>query len=266
MNNLTNFHPILKTIIEYKQETIKHRKNIFPLEKILSEINTKKFDHRNFYNSIKQPNKLSLIAECKRATPSRGLIRENYDLENILVEYEKNNVDAVSILTEEHFFFGDLYHLLTAKNIVSLPVLRKDFIIDIYQIYESLYFGADAILLIKKILDDTQLKEYYSLAKEIGLEVIIEVSNEDEIESVLTLNPEIVGINNRDLETFEVDIYKTVKLRKYFPENVCLISESGIGSSADIELLKSVKIDAVLVGTYFMQSKNISQAIKLLNI
>ena len=263
---MNSFHPILKTIIEYKKETIKHRKLQLPLEKILQEYKTKKFEHRNFYNAIKQKNKLSLIAECKRATPSRGIIRANYNLEEILLEYEKNDVSAVSVLTEEHFFYGDLYHLLTAKNTVSLPILRKDFIIDSYQIYESIYFGADAILLIKKILSEDEIKEYYSLARKLGIEVIIEISDEEDIEPVLNLNPEIVGINNRNLETFDVDIYKTIKLRKYFPKNICLISESGICSNSDIELLRTVDIDAVLVGTYFMQSKNITESIKSLNI
>ncbi len=261
---MNNLHPVLDSILDKKRHTIAHRKTILPIGKILKDIELKKKEHRNFLNSIKQDKKISIIAECKRATPSMGIIREKYNLEKILLEYQKNDIAAISILTEEHFFHGDLYHLFQAKKTVFLPVLRKDFIIDKYQIFESLFFGADAILLIKKILTKKEMLEFYTIARDLGLEVIFEVTNKDEIEEVLELNPKIIGLNNRDLETFEVDVYKTLKLRKYVPENICLISESGIKSKSDMELLKTANVDAVLIGTLFMQSNNITQTINSL--
>lgn len=262
-----NFHPVLKTIIEKKIVSVNKRKNVLPLETILPEIKKRDVAKLNYFkNSIKYINKLNFIGECKKSAPIRGVIRKDYNLEKIVEEYFSSGASAISVLTEENFFYGDIYHLFRVRESVTLPILRKDFIIDSYQIYESAYFGADAILLIVKLLSDEQLEEFYSIAKEIKLDVIFEVHTIDEIDRVLKLNPEIVGINNRDLESFNVNIFTTVNLRKYIPENIVVISESGIKSKKDIEILSSVKIDAVLIGTYFMESENIKEAVKQLGL
>lgn len=262
---MNEIHPILSSIIENRKVSVEKKKQEFPLEKLKANLSGI-LKHRNFFKALKQGSELSLIAECKKSTPIEGVIRENYNLTQIVSEYQSNKVSAISVLTEEKFFLGRIEDLKIVKESTTVPVLRKDFIIDKYQLYESLYYGADAVLLIKKILSYDSIKELFLLAKSLGLEVLVEVGDEKEIEEVLRLNPDIIGINNRDLSTFKVDITTTLKLRKYLPDDVCIVSESGIKSKGDIKLIKSVGVDAVLIGSYFMKSKSITEAIKCLEI
>lgn len=261
-----DLHSVLKKILEKKYETVKHKKIILPLDIILQKIEESKYVHRNFKNAIKRkPNRISIIGECKRATPSKGILKENYQLENIATAYFNTGmIDALSVLTEEKFFDGDIYHIVRVRTAVPLPVLRKDFIIDEYQIYESVYYGADAILLISSILTEEELKRFYSLAKSLSLEVMFEVHTVDDVNKILDLQPEIVGINNRDLRNFNIDITTTEKLRKFIPSDVVVVSESGIMSKKEFEYVKNLDIDAVLIGTYFMQSSDVSHAVKSL--
>ncbi|MCS7227374.1 MAG: indole-3-glycerol phosphate synthase TrpC [Endomicrobia bacterium] len=267
--SLDNLHSVVKKILEKKKEVIEQKKSILPQSLIINKLEKLNYTHRNFKDAVKRkPNRISIIGECKKATPVRGIIREDYNLEKIAEEYYNSNlIDAISVLTEESFFNGDIYHLIRVRESVPLAVLRKDFVIDEYQIYESLYYGADAILLISCILMRDELRKFYSIAKTLSLEVIFEVHTEEDIKKVLDLQPEIIGINNRDLSTFYVNLATTEKLRKYIPEGIVVISESGISSKKDIDYIKSLDIDAVLIGTYFMQSKDIKHAItSLINI
>lgn len=258
--------PVLKKIVEKKYNTLQHKKVILPLELIIKKLDKLEYKHRDFKIAIKRKhNRISIIGECKRATPSKGVLRENYMLENIVTDYYNTGlIDAVSVLTEEIFFCGDIYHLIRVRNTVPLPVLRKDFIIDEYQIYESVYYGADAILLISFLLDKEEIRKFYNLAKSLSLEVVFEVHTEQDITKILDLQPEIIGINNRDLKSFNVDIRTTEKLRKFIPKDTVVISESGITSKQEFGYVSSLDIDAVLIGTYFMQSQNIVSTVKSL--
>jgi indole-3-glycerol phosphate synthase len=264
MNEVFSLHSLLKKILEKKFETIKHKKEILPKKEIFKKIEKHNYVHRDFKNSIKRKKeRISIIGECKRATPQRGIIRQDYNIEKIVKEYSLTKlVDAVSVLTEEHFFYGDLYHLVLARQSSNLPILRKDFIIDEYQIYESLYYEADAILLISTILNKEQIKDFYIKAKSLSLEVLFEVHSLEDLEKVLELNPEVVGINNRNLENFVVDVKNTERLIKYIPKGVVVASESGVSSKNDIKYLSDLEIDAVLIGSYFMESSNIKDAVE----
>ncbi len=266
MNEIISLHSVLKKILDKKFETIKHKKEILPGKEIFKKLERHNYIHRDFKNSIRRKKeRISIIGECKRATPQRGIIRQDYNIEKIVRDYSLTNlVDAVSILTEEQFFYGDLYHLVLARQSTSLPILRKDFIIDEYQIYESLYYEADAILLISTILDKKQLKDFYIKAKSLSLEVLFEVHSLEDLEKVLELNPEIVGINNRNLENFVVDIKNTERLIKYIPKEVVVVSESGVSSKNNIKYLTDLGIDAVLIGSYFMEANNIKDALESL--
>ncbi|MCS7230668.1 MAG: indole-3-glycerol phosphate synthase TrpC [Elusimicrobiota bacterium] len=262
MSNV-KLNSILEKIIEKKFQKVNLKKQILPLKKILDEIEKNDYKNRNFKEAVKRkPDRLSLIAECKKATPSSGILRENYDIEEIVEEYYScKYVDAISVLTEENYFLGDISHLKKARIKVSLPILRKDFIIDEYQVYESVYHQADAILLIATILDNAQIRSFYNIAKNFNLEVLIEVHNKEDIDKVLDLGLEIFGINNRNLQTFEVDITTTEKLLKYIPKGSIIISESGISSSKEMKYLYDLGVDGVLIGSYFMKSLNIKEAV-----
>ena len=268
MNNIevSHLHSIIKKIVEEKIVKVNKRKEVLPKEQLLIKINSLDYEHRNFRNAIvKKQDRISLIAECKKATPIKGVIRENYDVVSIVKDYyESRIVDAISVLTEERYFYGDIYHLVIARQTVPLPLLRKDFIIDEYQIYESLYYGADAVLLISSILSQEQLKQFYNIAKSLSLEIIFEVHTKDDLDKVLNCEPEIVGINNRNLTNFVVDIYTVEKLIKFIPKGITIVAESGISSYNDIKYFTELGVDAVLVGTYFMSSSDIKQAVRTL--
>lgn len=264
--NEVKLHSILKKILEEKYKIVEHKKKILPIEEIFKKIEKHNYIHRNFKESIKRKKeRIALIAECKQATPTKGVIRQNYNVDSIVKEYYSTKlVDAISVLTEEKFFYGDLYHLVRVRENVPLPILRKDFIIDEYQIYESLYYEADAILLISTILDEKKLKKFYDIAKSLSLEVLFEVHSKEDVEKIFSLQPEIIGVNNRNLENFIVDIKNTEYIMKFLSDikNIVIVSESGISSKKDVEYLSSLNIDAVLVGSYFMSSDDIKKAVK----
>ena len=268
MNNIeiSHLHSIIKKIVEEKIVEVNKRKEVLPKEQLLIKIDSLDYQHRNFRNTIvRKQDRISLIAECKKATPIKGVIKENYDIVSIVKDYyESRIVDAISILTEEKYFYGDVYDLVIARQTVPLPLLRKDFIIDEYQIYESLYYGADAVLLISSILSQEQLKQFYNIAKSLSLEIIFEVHTKDDLDKVLNCEPEIVGINNRNLTNFVVDIYTVEKLIKFIPKNITIVAESGISSYNDIKYFTELGVDVVLVGTYFMSSSDIKQAVRTL--
>lgn len=212
---------------------------------------------------LQSERKISVIAEVKKASPSKGVIREDFDPIEIAREYAKANVEAMSVLTDENFFQGNKTFLTSIKReIPTIPLLRKDFIIDPLQVYEARAIGADCILLIAAILEPKQVKELGALAKELGMDTLIEVHNAEELEMVLEHTaPSVVGINNRDLKTFETSLMTTEKLMPKVPSHIPVISESGIHSKEDIQYLETLGVRAVLVGEHFMRQDNVSRAV-----
>lgn len=221
---------------------------------------------RDFAGAIKRAapsDPIRLIAELKKASPSRGLIRPDFDPAHIARIYD-GKVSAISVLTEEDFFMGELGYIDIVKSASRRPALRKDFIVDEYQIYESRAFGADAILLIDAILSLSQADEYRLIAKSLGMAVLYEIHDHAELERALRLDMPVIGVNNRNLKTMEIDIETTFKLKREIPPGRVLVSESGIGSHSDVVRLEQAGLDAMLVGTSIMKSPDIASAIDAL--
>jgi indole-3-glycerol phosphate synthase len=202
-----------------------------------------------------------VIAETKKGSPSKGVIREGYDPVAIAEGYERGGAAAVSVITEEFFFFGSKEHLPQVKAVIDLPVLRKDFIIHPYQVYESYALGADLVLLIAACLTDEELEMLYRMVLSLGMQALVEVHNGEELQRVLTLNPRLIGINNRDLKTFKVDIETSFRLKRMIPADVFVISESGIGSSGDIKALKEAGFAGVLIGESLLRAPDPGKAL-----
>ena len=248
---------VIKEIIKYKKKELEKTKKEFPLKGFINKL--KKSD-RDFKKAITK-NKINLIAEIKKASPSKGLIRKDFNIEEIAGIYEKNNATAISVLTEKHFFKGDIKFLPILRKLTSKPILRKDFIIDEYQIYESRYYGADAILLIASILPKNKIKKFIKIAKKYNMDCLVEVHTKQELKKALDVGAEIIGINNRDLKSLKIDIKTTFDLVKYVPKGKIIVSESGIGDKGDVKSLTG-KVNAVLMGTSLMKSKNIGKKIR----
>lgn len=240
---------ILDEIVKNKIIQIEKEKIENPLRNL---INLENEVIRNFEGAMKK-NGISIIAEVKKASPSKGIIDLDFDPIKTALSYEKYGVDAISVLTEKKYFLGNDENIDLVKQKASMPILRKDFIIDKYQIYQSLFLGADAILLIAAVLKD-KLREYYELATSLGLHCLVEVHDRAEIELSLESGCKIIGINNRNLNDFHVDIHTTEKLMEYIPKDKIAVSESGISSIKDIEYLRGIGADAVLIGESFMRN------------
>lgn len=256
---------ILNEILFQKKQEVADRKLKVPLASFKRSLLNRKYLARNFADALsrKRNEPIRLIAEVKKASPSAGIIRPDFDPVQIAIEYEQAGVHAVSVLTDEKFFSGKLEYLAEIKPQVSLPLLRKDFIIDEYQVYESAIAGADAILLIVAALDDKQLHDYAQLAQqEIGLYILVEVHNQQELDRAMKIEPDIIGINNRDLATLKVDLAATEKLMKAIPKECIIVSESGIKTRDDVVHLQSIGVDALLIGETLMSSSDISLKIK----
>jgi indole-3-glycerol phosphate synthase len=211
---------------------------------------------------LKKDNRIKFIAEVKKASPSAGIIRADFNYINIAMEYEAGGASAISVLTDKEFFKGDIKYLSEIKKTVSVPVLRKDFIIDPYQIYEARAAGADLVLLIARILTKEQIEIFLSLSHELGMECLVEVHDNDELEKVLETESAIIGINNRNLDTFETNLETTLQLRHRIPESRIVVSESGIKTREDVLVLEEAGIDAILIGETLMRSEDISRKIK----
>lgn len=208
--------------------------------------------------------KLAVISEVKKASPSKGLICENFNPVEIAKTYEKAGANAISVLTEEFYFKGSSDFLTAIRKEVSIPLLRKDFIIDPYQIYEARVIGADAILLIAALLDTNTIIQYRKIAADLGLHCLVEVHNEEELSSSLQAKCDIIGINNRDLKTFNVSLEVTSRLAKLIPNNCIIVSESGIATNEDMLAVKNSGANAVLIGETLMRSGNISATLNSL--
>jgi indole-3-glycerol phosphate synthase len=253
---------ILDGIVLKKKERLAAAKSAFSLTDL--KIKIRDVDApRDFTGAIKRrPNrKISLIAEIKRASPSKGIIKKDFDHLSLARFYEEGKVDAVSILTEEDFFQGSLSFLSEVKQVMTKPVLRKDFIFDEYQIYEARAHNADAILLIAAILETNQALEYLHIARDLGLAVLFEAHNYQELEMALRLDCDIIGINNRDLKTLTIDLRTTFKLKKEIPPHKIVVSESGIKTREDVLKIEEAGIDAMLIGTSLMETDDIDKKI-----
>ena len=239
---------ILDTIIEKKKTHLERDvEDIVPKGK--EEIVTR----------IKQSKELFVIGEIKKASPSKGIIVEDFDVVHLANEYKQAGIDALSVLSEQDFFMGDIAYVTKAKEIFQGPVLRKDFLMDVREIIQSKQIGADLVLLIVAMLDDGKLKTFYQCARGIGLQCIVEIHNEEELERALRIQPDIIGINNRDLHTFEVSLDTTKRLMKLIPKEIAVLSESGIFTHEDMQYVKEAGVDGVLIGESFMRSDTMSQ-------
>ncbi len=218
----------------------------------------------SFLNAIKSSNQLAIIAEAKQKSPSKGIIRPNYDVVEIALSYALNGATCMSVLTEEDHFGGSAKDLELVRHAIELPLLRKDFIIDAVQITESLEIGADAILLIKAVLDDELLIQLYEYAIEIGLDVLLEIHTEAELGIIHACPQAMIGINNRNLDTFEVDLRTTQRLRSLINPERVVISESGIKSAEDIALLNDWRVNGALIGEAFMNAADPGLELKIL--
>ena len=251
----------LEKIVEIKKEEIQRRKSQ-SYQRKMEETISHLPPPRNLMEAISQHAPMALIAEIKRASPSLGVIKENVDLHQIASAYEAGGACATSVLTEACFFKGDLSHLQQIKERVSLPILQKDFILDTFQIYESRASGADAILLIATLLDRNQLKEFVELVQDLHMVPLVEIHNENDLEKTSSLDLSLIGINNRDLRTFEVDLETTLRLRREVSPETKVISESGIKSSEDVRLLREGGVDGILVGEILMRSSDPASKIR----
>jgi len=255
---------ILDEIVVKTKERILKLKELKSFDEIKSEVELMPVNKKFLFEKALKNNDIAFICEVKKASPSKGVIANNFKYLEIAKEYESAGADAISVLTEPDFFLGDNKYLNEIVKNVKIPVLRKDFIIDEYQIYESKQMGASAILLICSLLDTDTLSKYISIAHSLGLSALAEVHNEEEVESALKAGARIIGVNNRNLKTFDVDISNSVKLRSMIPEDIIFISESGIKSTQDITLLKSIKTNAVLIGETLMTSEDKKKQLKIL--
>ncbi|MEE8619494.1 MAG: indole-3-glycerol phosphate synthase TrpC [Dehalococcoidia bacterium] len=237
---------MLDKIVAQKREEVEQRRKAVTIACLQERIARQK-PSPDFALVLKSDH-IRLIAEVKQTSPSRGMLRPNFNPIELAQIYSDCGAAAISVLTETNYFMGSIEHLAAINKVVQLPLLRKDFIFDPYQVYESRAYGADALLLIAAILSQRQLKQLVSLSHSLGLRCLVEVHNEGEVERAVLSEAEIIGINNRDLNTFAVDINTTCRLRPLIPKEKIVVSESGIRSRSDMEKLRKWRVDAVLVG------------------
>jgi indole-3-glycerol phosphate synthase len=252
---------ILDTMIEKRKARLEAEKKALPFNTLKKEVEKRRGTARSFNAALRQDG-VSVIAEIKKASPSKGLIRSDFDPPCIAREYEQSGAAAISVLTEEDFFLGRSEYLTRVKELVRIPVLRKDFILDPWQVWQSAYIVADAILLITAALTAEELKTLRILANELGMDALVEAHDPEEVSIALESGADIIGINNRDLKTFEVNITTTERLVSCIPKGITVVSESGIHTAADMEYLKSLGVDAVLVGESLMKAESICEKMK----
>jgi indole-3-glycerol phosphate synthase len=253
---------MLDKIIAQKRQEIEQRKKMATLTYLQERIARQK-PSLDIARNLKGGH-IRLIAEVKQASPSRGMLIPNLNPIELAKTYAEGGAAAISVLTEENYFMGSIEHLAAIREVVGLPLLRKDFIFDPYQVYESRAYGADALLLIVAVLNQEQLKELISLSHSLGLRCLVEVHNKGEVERAVLSEAEIIGINNRDLDTFTVDITTTRRLRPLIPQKRIVISESGIRSKRDIEKLGKWGVNAVLVGEALVTAGDVRAKMKSL--
>ena len=254
---------ILNTIIAHKQKELQAEQEQVPLAKLESKLESVS-PTKDFRGAIAQSGNINLIAEVKKKSPSKGIIREDFDPIQIAETYAENGAAAISVLTDVRFFDGSLGYLSSIRQAVDVPLLRKDFTIDPYHIYQARVAGADAILLIVAVLTPEQLREFMDIAASLSLASLVEVHTETELEVALDVGAEIIGINNRDLQTFHTDLATTFRLRESIPAEMVVVSESGIYTRADVEPLHEAGVNAILVGESLMRSPDIGEQVRKL--
>jgi indole-3-glycerol phosphate synthase len=243
---------ILNDIVKNTREKLVHKKIKIPLEKIKLELDSLKLPKGAFKENLVNKDQ-AIIAEIKKASPSAGIISESFNPVEKAKEYEAFGASALSILTEEDFFQGSSQFLMDVKAVSELPIIRKDFMIDKYQIYEAKLMGADCILLIVSVLSDDEITQFVELADSLELDYLIEVHDEDELKRIEHFENAIIGVNNRDLKTFEVDLNNSVNLKRVFTGKNLFVAESGIKNQSDIDLLKEHDIHVFLIGESLMK-------------
>ena len=257
---------VLKEICNNKRIEINLLKESFSQSDLI-EISKYQEKPRGFKKALSSKvnnNQYALIAEVKKASPSRGIIKENFNPRDIAISYYNGGAAWLSVLTEIKWFKGSIDYLVDISKNISLPILRKDFIIDPWQIYESRSIGADCILIILSAVDDSLAKELIMQSKELGMDVLIETHTENEIERAIKLDGDLIGINNRNLKTLEIDIYNTIKLSKLIPKNYDIVCESGLNTNKDLKIMEKNGIMRFLVGESLMKKDNIEEATKKL--
>ena len=247
---------LLETIVDATRLSVRERKNIRSSETMERIASSKVPRGKMFVAGFRRPDRFNIIAECKRRSPSHGVLRDLYDPAKIALDYESTGAAAISVLTEPAFFDGALSHLECVRRTVEIPVLRKDFIVSRYQLVESLVHGADAVLLIVAALTQAKLAELLTEARSMGLAALVEVHSRMELMTALGAGARLVGVNNRNLKTLEVDLQVSKNLIEMIPEDVVAISESGIRSAADLISLRKLGFSGFLIGGSFMKAAN----------
>lgn len=263
---MSNTPDILKKIVQRKYEEIAERESVTPLAQLKSEVPNAS-PVRPFVGSMQKSltaGNSAIIAEIKKASPSKGVIREDFNPAEIATSYQEAGASCLSVLTDKDFFQGSEAYLQTARAACELPVIRKDFILEPYQVYEARAMGADCILLIVSILEDDALQRLYHLARHLGMDVLIEVHDKEELIRSLPIGATLVGINNRNLRTFDTSLNTTIDLLSMIPEDRIVVTESGIHTTEHIQLMRDHKVDSFLVGEAFMRAKNPGTELKKL--
>ena len=254
---------ILDTIAEYTASRVKDAKKVRSTEDIKRDAYAMERGQFEFEHALRKEG-LSFILECKKASPSKGIIAGDYPFSDIAREYEEAGADAISVLTEPHWFLGSNDHLKVIAEKVKIPVLRKDFTVDEYMIYEAKLLGASAVLLIVSILTEADLQNYIGICDDLGISALVETHDENEIRTAIAAGARIIGVNNRNLKDFTVDTDLSARLRSLIPENILFVSESGVRSAEDADRIKAIGADAVLVGETMMRAEDKKSMLKKL--
>jgi len=254
---------VLDKIVAAKWREIVAAKKKVP-EQELRDLAAAASPARDFFSPLAAPGPIRLIAEVKKASPSKGVIRDEFNPESIARIYQRHGATCVSVLTDREFFQGSLDDLRAARRAIGLPLLRKDFVLDPYQVYEARAAGADAVLLIAECLDDRSLASLHALARSLGMAALVELYEPANLQRVFDAGATLIGVNNRDLKTFKVDLENTLRIRDRVPDQCVLVSESGIATRADVKRLEAAGVDAMLVGERLMSSADIGAEVDAL--
>jgi indole-3-glycerol phosphate synthase len=252
---------ILDRILASKYLEVAQRRINMPIEQLRARTLTQT-PPRDFIGALRRAGRPALIAECKKASPSKGLLRPAYDPAQLARTYAENGAAALSVLTDEQFFLGALNDLTVARETAILPTLRKDFIVDCYQVHEARAAGADAVLLIAAALRLEQLQDLHQQIVELGMTPLVEVHDETEVDIALAIEPKLIGVNNRNLHDFNVDLQTTARLQKIIPSDIALVAESGIHTAEDVSRVRDMGVDAILVGEALVTASDVGAKVR----
>ncbi len=264
---MSNKPTILQEIFEQKKIRVEQAKQGFEYGEFVDRAKKFRKDEipNRFSKAFADNSRVNIIAEIKRASPSKGIINDDFDVGDVAQSYQEFGATAISVLTEEDYFKGNIEDLITARNLTDLPILQKDFVFDEFQVYEAALIGADAILLIVAMLEDTELQKLYALACDLGLDVLVETHNLEELVRTIELGAKIIGVNNRNLHTFEVSLDVSRNLVEHKPKDVLFICESGLSKKDELIEMKELGFDGFLIGEILMESNNIGKTLGNLN-